>query len=153
MIRNFPKNKLKKDGTISHQGEWGGKPPIFKDEKAFQKGIESYISYCSQNEKMPNIAGFAYFNKMGRETYYEYARRYPHTKRVFESFIESEWVSRLSGTGATGAIFYLKNAFREHYKDRTETDVTTQGEKITDSSLDVEALAIKMAKELKKKKV
>jgi len=37
----------------------------------------------------------------------------------------------LAGTTPTGAIFYLKNAFSADYRDRTETDLTSKGEKIT----------------------
>ena len=119
--------KLKKDGTPSRQGEGGGKTPIFKDKESFLKSIEAYLTDCGEKGKMPNVAGFAAFNKFGRDTYYEYAKKYPDIKRQFESFVESEWVDRLAGTSATGAIFYLKNAFREFYKDRTETDLTSGG--------------------------
>ena|SRR3990167_6124496 len=122
--------KTKKDGTISKQGENGGRPPIFKNEREFLSAIEEYLANCETKKKMPNVAGFAAFNKIGRERYYDYAKKYPHIKRQFEAFVESEWVDRLAGTSATGAIFYLKNAFREFYKDRTETDITSGGKKI-----------------------
>lgn len=118
--------KLRKDGKKKESG----KPPIFKNEQEFLDAIERYLKNCDEVKKMPNIAGFAAFNKMGRETYYDYAKKYPNTKKRFESFIEDIWVQRLGGNSPTGSIFYLKNAFREHYKDRNETDLTSGGKPI-----------------------
>lgn len=107
-----------------------GKPPIFKTEEEFKAAVEKYRGYCEESGKMPNVAGFASYVGMGRETYYDYAKRYPHTKKGFEAFLEDVWVQRLSSNSPTGAIFYLKNAFREDYKDRKETDITSGGKPI-----------------------
>lgn len=122
--------KLKKDGTPSKQGEGGGKPPLFKNEEEFEKAVIDYLSYCVEKRVMPNVAGFCAKSWMGRENYYVYAKKYPHTKNAFEAVLEDVWVDRLKNAGATGAIFYLKNKFREFYKDRTETDITSGGKVI-----------------------
>jgi hypothetical protein len=42
------------------------------------------------------------------------------TIKGVEEMIENAWVQRLGGPNASGAIFYLKNAFRDDYKDRHE---------------------------------
>jgi hypothetical protein len=128
-----------------------GRPLKYNTEEDFNQALESYLDWCVEKHSMPNIAGFCAAQHMSRETYYEYGKKYSDTKKAFESFLESAWVQKLGGPSATGAIFYLKNAFREHYKDRNETDITSGGEKIP-SGVDVEALALKMAAELKKKK-
>lgn len=122
--------KIRKDGMVSRQGQGGGRPPRFKSEKEFKIAVDNYSLECEKEGKMPNIAGFCAFHGINRTIYYDYAKKYPHTKKGFEAFLEDVWVQRLSSNSPTGAIFYLKNAFREDYKDRIETDVTSKGEKI-----------------------
>src|SRR3990167_7295649 len=123
--------KFKKDWTPSKQGEGGGKPPIFKNEQEFRQALLEYLKFCEEKRKMVNIAGFCAKNDFGRDRYYEYRNTYPNTSKAFESSLEDAWVDRLAGASATGAIFYLKNAFREHYKDRTEQDITSGGRPFT----------------------
>lgn len=118
--------KLKKDGTKKNSG----RPPRFKTEQEFKDAVFGYLKICEEKGKMPNIAGFCAFNGIDRTVYYDYAKKYPRTKKGFEAFLEDVWVQRLSSTSPTGAIFYLKNAFREDYKDRTETDITSGGKPI-----------------------
>ena len=118
--------KLRKDGLFKKSG----RPPIFKTEQEFRQALLNYLTYCEENKKIINIAGFCAKNGFGRDVYYDYGKKYPHTKKAFEASLEAAWVERLAGANATGAIFYLKNAFREFYKDRTETDITSKGEKI-----------------------
>jgi hypothetical protein len=63
--------------------------------------------------------------RISRDTYSEYRKKFPDTIKAANDWIENAWVQRLSTTAPTGAIFYLKNAFKEDYRDRTETDVTS----------------------------
>jgi hypothetical protein len=79
---------------------------------------------------MPNKAGLCVFLNISRSTYNEYKKKYPDALKGIEDYIENAWVQRLAGTTPTGAIFYLKNAFSNDYRDRTETDLTTKGEKV-----------------------
>jgi len=46
-------------------------------------------------------------------------------------------VQRLGGTTPTGAIFYLKNAFKDDYKDRHETDTTIRPASLTKDDIGV----------------
>lgn len=94
-------------------------------EEQFEDASVRYFKYCIENDKMPNIAGLCVFIDISRDTFYEYAKRYSDTIKRTYNKIEAEWVQRLNDMGATGAIFYLKNAFRELYKDRH--DVTSDG--------------------------
>lgn len=109
---------------------------------SLEKGIAQYLEDCVNKTVIPNKAGLRLHLDISRDTYSEYRKKHPDAIRVADTAIESAWVQRLTSTGATGAIFYLKNAFREDYSDRTETDITTGGEKIT-STDDIKALSDK----------
>lgn len=88
---------------------------------------------------------------ISRDTYSEYRKKYPDTIKDTDGHIENAWLQKLTGAGATGPIFYLKNAFKEDYKDKTETDITTAGDKIESVSR-VEEIAARVAQELKEQK-
>ena len=116
--------KIKKDGTISKQGEGGGQPPKYKSEQDIKEKIVEYANATAQKNRMLTKAGLLFHLDISRPVYAEYKKKYPNSIRWIELAIEEDWVNRLASTGATGAIFYLKNAFRDEYKDRTETDMT-----------------------------
>ena len=107
------------------------RPPKYESDEEFNKAVNAYFKMCEEKRLMPNKAGFCYALKISRDTYNEYKKRFPDALKAIESYIEEAWVQRLAGTTPTGAIFYLKNAFSADYRDRTETDVTSKGEKIT----------------------
>ena len=109
------------------QGEGGGQPPKYKDEKVFKKTILGYFEQADIKKKIYSKAGMLGFLDISRPTWMEYKKKYPNTTRYAEFAVEEVWVDRLASTGATGAIFYLKNAFKEEYKDRSETDLTSDG--------------------------
>lgn len=113
-----------------HQGEGGGKPPKYQDSQAFADKVLEYFDSCEKSRSMPNKAGLCVFLNISRSTYNEYKKKYPDALKGIEDYIENAWVQRLAGTTPTGAIFYLKNAFSNDYRDRTETDLTTKGEKV-----------------------
>lgn len=124
------KEKKKKDGTPSKQGEGGGKPLKIPNESILVDLIENYFKLCEEKRVIPNKASLRYALQLDRTTYNDYKKRYPNTLKRTEDWIESCWIQRLAGQAATGAIFYLKNAFKEEYKDRHETDITSKGEQI-----------------------
>lgn len=115
-----------------------GQPSKYPSEELLIDAIFKYLKFCShaQNGKprlkplMPNKAGLCVFLDISRDTYSEYRKKYPDTIKRADSTIEDAWVQRLNSNAPTGAIFYLKNAYKEIYKDRHQTDVTTKGEKI-----------------------
>jgi len=108
-----------------------GKPPKYASGKDIWAKADEYFKKCDDTRQMPEKAGLCLFLGISRDTYSEYRKKYPDTIKAIDLYIESNWVRRLSGQAATGAIFYLKNAFKEEYKDRQETDITTQGQQIT----------------------
>ncbi len=117
--------KKKKRG---HQGEGGGRPPKIPNEEVLSSLIENYLKVCDETNTLPNKAGLRYALHLDRTTYNSYKNKYPDTLKRTEDWIEQCWIKRLAGNSPTGAIFYLKNAFKEDYKDRQETDVTSGGE-------------------------
>lgn len=112
------------------QGEGGGRPPKYANEDDLAKKILAYSVQCSEKKELPNKAGLCVFLGISRDTYGEYKKKYPDTIKGNEVWIENAWVQRLAGNAPTGAIFYLKNAFKENYKDKHESDVTSGGKPI-----------------------
>lgn len=128
-----------------------GKPPKFKNESEFREAITAYFDSCYQivlkgrrgqpkvevryRVSMPNKAGLCYHLKICRETWAQYKKKYTDAVKDAEFHIENEWVQRLGGNAPTGAIFYLKNAFKEEYKDKHEVltkDVSVTREDLKD---------------------
>lgn len=110
----------------------GGRPLKFTPE-FIEYTFLSYRSNCKQEKKIMNKAGLLHDLGMSRETYREYKEKkeFVDTLKEIESEIEDAWIQQLAKSGvATGAIFYLKNAFKEDYKDRHETDITSNGEQL-----------------------
>lgn len=107
-----------------------GKPPKFKNEKELNDTILAYFNKCETDKQIANKAGLCMFLKISRDTYSEYRKRYPDTVKGADFAIENVWVQRLAGNAPTGAIFYLKNAFKEEYKDHNQTDITSGGKPI-----------------------
>lgn len=98
----------------------------FKSEKELRDAIGKYFEKCDKDKKIPSKAGLRVHLDMIKETYSDYKKRYPHPIKKAENLIEEAWVQRLNGMAATGAIFYLKNAFFEDYKDRKELGVEAE---------------------------
>ena len=122
--------KLKKDGTPSKQGEGGGKPPKYNSEIELDKKCKNYFIECIKNPEMPSKAGLRVFLKLDKSSFSDYKKKYPYPIKKAEDLIEKAWTQRLAGPNATGAIFYLKNAFKEDFKDRYNTDITSGGKQI-----------------------
>lgn len=91
--------------------------------------VISYLNYCKEKNELPNKAGLCSYLDITKETYCQYKKKdeFSDSIKRFENYTENLWVQRLGGNCPTGAIFYLKNAFREDWQDRHETDVTSGG--------------------------
>ena len=105
----------------------GGRPPKYNTTEEFQKKCDKYFKDCIDKTKIPNKAGLCIALNITRETYNQYKKKdkFSDAIKKAESVIEEAWVQRLNHSAATGAIFYLKNAFRKIYKDRYNTDITS----------------------------
>ena len=107
-----------------------GRKPKYKTSALLEERIAGYFDQCQQGNLMPNIAGLCIFLELDRTVLWDYEKKFPNAVKGAKRAIESIWVQRLGGPNATGAIFYLKNAFHEFYKDRHETDITSNGKTI-----------------------
>ncbi len=112
------------------QGEGGGRPPKYANSKELDKRIDEYFVDCKERAQIPNKAGICLFLGITKETYCQYREKFADSIKAADFMIENAWVQRLAGNSPTGAIFYLKNAFKNDYKEKTETDLTSRGEKI-----------------------
>lgn len=103
----------------------GGRPPKYTTAIELWKVADEFFKLCDKHKQLPEKAGLCLALGITRETYNQYKKgKFSDVLKRIELYIESNWVRRLNAQAATGAIFYLKNAFREHYKDRIESDVT-----------------------------
>lgn len=99
----------------------------FKTDNDFEKKFIDYIDYCNQKERLPNVAGFAVFANINRDTFYAQKEIYPDTFKKLNDMLEDEALNN-KYTNDTLKIFYMKN--KCGYKDRQEIDNTTNN-KIT----------------------
>lgn len=109
-----------------------GRPPKYDSEDVLIEKAAEYFDNCKQTSQLPEKAGLCLYLGISKDTYSEYRKKgkFPDAIKKMDALIESNWVRRLGGQAATGAIFYLKNAFRNDYKDRHETDITSKGEQV-----------------------
>lgn len=94
-----------------------------------RKQILVYIKMCDEKKQLPNKAGLRVCLNIDRSTYSDYKKKFPTAIKDAENIIEDTWVTRLTTNAPTGAIFYLKNAFKEDYKDRHDSDITVHAPK------------------------
>lgn len=128
--------KMAKESTQKNKG---GRPPKFATLEDLGRELKKYFDSCIESRTMPTKAGLCLFLHISRDTYNEYKKKkeFSDALKGTELYLEDAWIQRLAGNSPTGAIFYLKNAFKEEYKDRHETDVTSGGKPIESTSVKV----------------
>lgn len=116
----------------------GGRPPKFSDVNVLIASIAEYFQSC-KSPIMPTKAGLCLHLNMSKDAYNDYRKRegFSHAIKEADLFMENAWVQRLGGNSPTGAIFYLKNAFHQDYKDKTESDITSGGQPIQISGMTI----------------
>ena len=105
----------------------GGRPLLFKTPDELQEAVNAYFD----NELRPTLSGLAVHLGVERKTLYNYDKRdeFFHIIKNARDKVEAIYESRLIyEQSPTGVIFALKNM---NWRDKTETDVTTGGEKLT----------------------
>lgn len=126
------KEKLKKDGTKSKQGEGAvgsGQPRKFNTPDELEEYISKFWSWCEENGKRPTVTRLAVYLDTNRQTLINYQnadnlddrfvgcsdsekRRYVDTIKKAKAMIEAEYEDALFNKGeTTGAIFTLKNNY------------------------------------------
>ena len=123
----------------------GGQPRKYKTVIELESAIQAYMNNLPTKEKLlsngetvlvpvPTISGLCYeLGYESRQSFYDLEKipEYSYTIKRARLFIEKEYEEQLQIGNTTGAIFALKNM---GWKDKTETDVTTKGDKINDLS-------------------
>ncbi len=124
-----------------------GRPRAFKSVEELQERIDEYFDHCDNRIRQVfskkigdvveihdpepyTISGLAYSMGIDRDTILNYGKReeYFGTIKNARDKVHLDVERRLMEANSTGAIFNLKNNFG--WKDKTETDITTDGEKL-----------------------
>lgn len=93
-------------------------------EQKLRDSVVAYLKDCIEGKTLPQTAGLLIDLGLSREQWNTLSEKYPTLIQRANHFIEKVWVEKLLDSNATGAMFYLKNTFRDLYKDKSETDVT-----------------------------
>lgn len=132
-----PKRKKKKgkyplQGLLEGKYALGGRPPKYTKREEVEQVFTDYCMWCIKSYNTMTKAGFLYFLNMSREAYGDYKanKEFSDTIKRIEFMIENDWLQRLRGQAPAGAIFYLKNAFKENYRDSYSTDLTSKDQAI-----------------------
>lgn len=103
-----------------------GRPLKFETAEELQRVLQNYFDATPEDEY--TVTGLALLVG-SRQLLDDYEKREGYRDLVKEAklIVENGYEKDLKKHGRTGTIFALKNF---DWKDKTETDVTTQGEKI-----------------------
>lgn len=118
---------------ISSEVNKGGRPRKYDTPEQFDAKVEEYQDYCKENKEPVTWTGLALFlgfsSRQSIDEYLQYDGFSDSVKRA-KTFVEWNYEKALaSGNGSpAGSIFALKNF---GWKDKTETDITSGGEKLT----------------------
>lgn len=122
-----------------------GRPPIFETPDDLENAINEYFQSGVKIRKVvvgkppnqqvveipvPTITGLCYhIGFESRQSFYDYELKdeFSYTVKRARLFIEVEYEEQLTTGNTVGAIFALKNF---GWKDQTQMDMTTGGEKI-----------------------
>jgi predicted transcriptional regulator len=105
-----------------------GRPLKFKSVKDLQKQIDLYFEDTPKEEW--TITGLALALDTSRKVLCEYEddrKEYSNAIKKAKLKVENGYEIDLKRHGRSGTIFALKNF---DWKDKSETDITTQGEKL-----------------------
>lgn len=89
-------------------------------ETELKNKIISYFKNCVESKILPQKAGLLIELGLSREEWSETCKLYPVLATRADHFIEKVWVEKLLESNATGAMFYLKNTFKDLYNEKSE---------------------------------
>lgn len=117
----------------------GGRPVKYDNVDEVKKIIDTYFetdAFMGEDDNRqyaPTMSGLAFALNLSRQGLLDYSNKemfFDTIKRAREK-VGVALEQRLYGNTVTGIIFNLKNNFG--WKDKTEQDITTGGEKITNN--------------------
>lgn len=109
----------------------GGRPPKFQSIEELKSSIDEYFE-TQAGKETPTVSGLALHLDTTRRTLLDYCEEdneFSHTIKKAKLRVETFIEQKLYGNNVTGLIFNLKNNF--DWKDKTEQDITTNGNDIT----------------------
>lgn len=114
-----------------------GRPPAYSSVEELQGKVDEYFATIELSGKPATISGLAFhLGFESKQSVYDYEKfeefTYPIKRARLR--IEVEYEQKLSGNSVTGSIFALKNM---GWKDKTEQDITTAGDKINSIQVEV----------------
>lgn len=137
-----------------------GQPRAFSSIESLQEGIDAYFALCKGKarkhwSKVPSKVGLSVSLGVVKSTLWEYESgkhgiEYSNAIKKAYSVIENAVVDQLYRPYPTGAIFYLKNAFKEDYRDRY--DHTTDGKELPAPQIIVYGAQDRLAKVMERRK-
>jgi len=112
------------------------RPLKYKTEKELEEKCRGYIEYLNNGKETNEVLGISVMDRitktglrlwlgLDKHGYSDYKKRFPNPIKKMEDIIEDTWVQSLKGNNVTGSIFYLKNVFKDDFKDRYNTDITS----------------------------
>jgi hypothetical protein len=121
------------------QGEGGGAPTKYKEE--YIALVDDFIARRKEENKIPTIEGFAYEVGVWKDVIYDWMKKHKKFANAIKNLMvmQSDWLQAgivNNKANVAGGIFLLKN--NHGFKDRTEQDITSKGEKLPTPILNVE---------------
>lgn len=114
-----------------------GRPAVYDSVEALEEKVNSYFELIEQKKEPATITGLAFhLGFESKQSIYDYEKHeqfsYPIKRARLR--IEIEYEKKLSTQSVTGSIFALKNM---GWKDKTEQDITSAGEKLNTIQVEV----------------
>jgi hypothetical protein len=107
-----------------------GKPRRFKDEQEFIDAADNYLIWCKEKGRFGNVAGFAVYCAMNRDTFYAQREYYPDAFTRVNDMLEDEALQHNTQT----ARMYLMNKF--NYTDRSKVEAVNFNHEMTEEEAD-----------------
>jgi len=108
-----------------------GGPRAFSTDKDFKEKFVEYVDYCRKKQLLANIAGFAVYCDMCRDTFYAQKEYYPETFSKVQDILEDYTIN--APIKDVFKIFYMKAKF--NYKDGREIDQNSGGRIVINNNL------------------
>lgn len=87
------------------------RPRIFKSVEEVEKRVNDYKEYLRDNDKLPTMAGLAYYLGIDRQTLYNYAKKdeFFDTIKYYRDWVMFNIEQHALEKGNAGTIFVMKN--------------------------------------------
>lgn len=125
-------------------GNNGGRPPHYETPEALEEKAIAYFDLCLIEKSKPTITGIAlYLGFNSLSSMFDYSKREEFSAiiRRIRLVVANGYEQGLDTFKYGGAIFALTNIDKDNWKNAKSTDITTGGEKLNSSSIDLSKLS------------